>query len=32
MNRLRPVLEANDNADGEDESEIGCTGAKNENS
>jgi hypothetical protein len=30
--RLSPVLEANDNADGDDESQIGCTVAKNDNS
>jgi hypothetical protein len=32
MNPLRPVLEANDNANGDDESEIGCTFAKKDNS
>jgi hypothetical protein len=31
-NRLSPVLQANDNADGDYESEIGCTVAKNANS
>jgi hypothetical protein len=31
-NRLSPVLEANDNADGDDESQIGCTVANNDNS
>jgi hypothetical protein len=31
-NRPRPVLETNDNADADDESEIGSTVAKNDNS